>query len=214
MDNIYIEKIHACEIKEVANILTDAFETNPAYSLIFNKPDLREGLIWLFNTNLFLLNRRQAVTRVIKEKESGKITGTFTLIPPEGIKRIFGDYLRTGLPEFICRFGISSLYRMSGMDNYNKKILTESIKSRKYHYLSMVAVKESYRRSGIGSFAIKNLLDELHKTKRDCHLLGLTTQLPENVSFYSQLGFEIIDEGEVHFKKNRYYNYNMKYVIP
>jgi GNAT superfamily N-acetyltransferase len=214
MNNFYIEKIQPYEIKEVATILTDAFDTNPAYSLIFNKTCLRDGLTWLFTTNLFLLNRRQILTRVVKEKQSGKIAGTFMLIPPEGVKRIFGDYLRIGLPEFICRFGISSLYRMLGMDSYNKKILTKSIKSKEYYYLSMVVVKESYRRTGIGSFAVKNCLDELRTTKSNCHILGLTTQLPENVSFYSRLGFEIIDEGEVHFKKNRYYNCNMKYVIP
>jgi predicted N-acetyltransferase YhbS len=213
MNNFYIEKIQTCEITGIANILTEAFETNPAYSSIFNRSDLREGLIWLFKTNLFLLNRRQVLTRVIKEKKSGRITGTFTLIPPKGAKITIGDYLRTGLPAFICRFGISSLYRMLDMDHYNKKILTESIQSGEYYYLSMVAVKETYRRAGIGSFAIKSCLDELHKAKRNCHLVGLTTQLPENVFFYSRLGFEIIDEGEVHFKKNHYYNCNMKYVI-
>jgi predicted N-acetyltransferase YhbS len=100
---------------------------------------------------------------------------------------------------------------MLGMENYNKKILTEAIKSKEYYYLSMVAVKEKYRGKGIGSFSIRSCLDELSETKRNCNLLGLTTQLPENVVFYSRLGFEKINDGEVFFnKKVHYYNCNMK----
>jgi len=154
-----IEKIQAHEYEEVAVVLTDAFETNLAYSLVFHKNNLREGLIWLFRTNLFLLNRRQALTRVIKERLSGKIVGTFTLIPPEGIKRTFGDYLQIGLPTFIRKFGFSALYRMTGMDNLNKKVLAVSMQSKEYYYLSMVVVKKEYRGTGIGSFAIRSCLD-------------------------------------------------------
>lgn len=211
--NFLIEDIQAHEIEEVALLLTDAFETNPAYSLVFHQNDVREGLIWLFRTNLFLLNRRQVLTRVIKEKGSGKIIGTYTLLPPGGIKRTFGDYLQIGLPAFIRRFGFSALFRMTGMDNHNKKILTDAIQSKEYYYLSMVVIKEEFRGTGIGTYAIKNCLNELRQQKRDCHLLGLTTQLPENVSFYSRLRFELIDEGTVHFKRSHYYNYNMRYVF-
>jgi GNAT superfamily N-acetyltransferase len=202
------------EINEVADILTDSFETNPVYSSIFKETDLREGLIWIFRTDLFLLNRRQILTKVVKEKDSGKIVGTFTLIPPNGGKRTCSDYLQIGLPKFVYKFGISVFCRMLGLESYNKKILTKAIKSKEYYYLSMVAVKKEYKRTGIGSFAIKSCLDELIKTKRNSSILGLTTQLPENVTFYSRLGFEKIDDGDVFFnKKIHYYNCNMKYVF-
>jgi ribosomal protein S18 acetylase RimI-like enzyme len=214
MDNFFIEKMQLHEINEVADILTDSFETNPIYSSIFNEIDLREGLIWIFRTDLFLLNRRQILTKVVKEKNSGKVVGTFTLIPPNDGKRTFNDYLQIGLPKFVYRFGFSVFCRILGLESYNKKILTKAIKSKNYYYLSMVAVKEEYKRNGIGSFAIKSCLDELIKTKKKSPLLGLTTQLPENVIFYSRLGFEKIDDGEVFFnKKIHYYNCNMKYIL-
>ncbi|MDR2125894.1 MAG: GNAT family N-acetyltransferase [Prevotellaceae bacterium] len=212
-NRFYIAEMQTCEVKEVANLLTDAFETNPAYSLIFHKNDLREGLLWLFRTNLVLLNRRQRLTRVVKEKKSGDIVGTFTLLPPEGVKRTLGDYLRVNLFEFIYRFGFYALYRMVGLDGCNKTILHEAMKSTKYYYLSMVVVNAAYRGKGLGSFAVGSCLDELRTTENQCHLLGLTTQLQENVSFYSRLGFEVINEGKVVFGKNRYYNWNMKCTI-
>jgi ribosomal protein S18 acetylase RimI-like enzyme len=213
LNNFYIEKMQMHEINEVTNILTDAFETNPAYSSIFNQTNLREGLLWLFGTSLFLLNRRQILTDLVKEKDSGRIVGTFTLIPPGGPKRTFNDYLQVGLPEFIYRFGLPVLFRMLGMESFNKKVLTASIKSKEYYYLSMVVIKKEYRGKGIGSFAIKSCLNEWCERERNCHLLGLTTQLPENVSFYSRLGFEKIDEKEVYFnKKIHYYNCNMKLI--
>lgn len=212
-DSFYIEKMQMPELKEVALILTDAFETNPAYSLIFREQDIRNGLIWLFETNLFLLNRHAILTSVVKEKQSGEIVGTFTVIPPNGSKRLLSDYLHIGLPAFIYRYGFSTLYRMLCLDSYNKDILTKSIQSKVYYYLSMVVVKETYRGQGVGSFAIRSCLNELHQTKHNCNILGLTTQLPQNVSFYSNLGFELIDEGEIYFNKTSYYNYNMRYSI-
>jgi len=211
-ENISIGEMKISELEEVAGILTDAFETNPAYSLIFKNADnLKEGLFWLFKTNLFLLNRRQILTRVVKDKDSGKILGSYTLIPPGGAKISFVDYFKIGLFRFIRKFGFRTLNKMMGMDSYNKELLNKSIQVKDYYYLSMVALKEECRGRGLGSYMIKHCLEELSRSGRECNLLGLTTQLPENVIFYSRLGFELIDEGEAVYKQDRYYNYNMKY---
>jgi GNAT superfamily N-acetyltransferase len=145
----------------------------------------------------------------VKEK-SGKIIGTFTLIPPQGLKKNLSGYSKIGIPRFILRFGISPLVRMLGLDSYNKKLLTESIKVPEYYYLHIVAVKEEYRGLGVGSFALKYAIKELVSDNPTCNMLGLTTQLPKNVEFYSRLGFDKIDEGTVDFKGNKYYNANMK----
>lgn len=209
--DIIIEPLHKNEQKEVASMLTDTFESNPAYALIFTEKDkLREGLFWLFKTNLFLINRRMSVTRVLKEKQSGKIIGVYSLLPPGGISPKPNDYFQIGLPQFIIKFGFGTLQKMLGMDSYNKKLLTKSINTNQYYYLSMVAIRKEYRGSGIGSFMIKNCIDELRKEEKNCSVLGLTTQLPENVTFYSRLGFQKLDEGEVQFKQDSYYNYNLK----
>jgi ribosomal protein S18 acetylase RimI-like enzyme len=210
--NIRTEKMQTGEIDRIAIILTNAFEANPAYSLIFNQTGkLREGLLWLFKTNLFLINRRQTLTTVIKENGSNKIIGTLTLIPPGGIENTLSDYFHAGLLQFVVKFGFRTLFKMLGMSSFNKNTLKKSIKAEKYYYLSMVAISEEYRGKGIGSFAVQNCLDALSKTEKECRLVGLTTQLSENVAFYSRLGFEKIDEGYVSFKKHRYFNWNMKY---
>ena len=209
--DIQIEKLQKNEQEKAATILTDAFESNPAYALIFTKKDkLKEGLFWLFKTNLFLLNRRMSVTRVVKEMESGKIVGVFSLLPPAGVKSKFSDYLQIGIPQFILKFGFRTLIKMLEMDSFNKKLLTNAIGTKEYYYLSMVAVREEYRGHGIGSFMIANCLEELRSAEKKGHIVGLTTQLPENVTFYTRLGFQKLDEGEVQFKQDCYYNYNMR----
>ncbi|NDW12644.1 N-acetyltransferase [Bacteroides sp. 214] len=209
--NVQIEELKKDEYEKVAAMLTDAFESNPAYALIFARKDkLREGLLWLFKTNLFLINRRMPVTKVVREKGTGKIIGVFSLLPPGGVKPKLGDYFKIGLPGFISKFGFRTLHKMLGMDSYNKELLTNAIGINEYYYLSMVAIKEEYRGTGIGSFMISHCLDELRSIERDCNIVGLTTQLPENVTFYSRLGFEKLDEGEVRFKQDCYYNYNMR----
>ncbi|MDR1880840.1 MAG: GNAT family N-acetyltransferase [Tannerellaceae bacterium] len=210
-EQLFIEKIRHSEINEVAGILTDAFKTNPAYSIIFKKKNqLEDGLLWLFRANLFIHNEKQALTRVVKEKNTGKIVGTFTLIPPQGLKSSLFIYSKIDIPGFILTFGLTPLIRTLSLDRCNKNVLKESIKASEYHYLSMVVIKKEYRGKGIGSYTIKSVIQELTSSDSTCNLLGLTTQLPENVRFYSRLGFNIIDEGYVDFKKDRYYNYNMK----
>ena len=211
MKALLIEKIHSSEINEVADILTDAFKTNPAYSIIFkNKNQQKEGLLWLFKTSLILNNHKQTLTSVIKEQDTGKIIGTYTLIPPEGVKNRISIYSKIGILGFISKFGLKSLIRMLGLDSCNKLSLTQSIKNSEYYYLSMVVIREEYRGAGIGSYSIKYAIRELISSHPTCKLIGLTTQLPENVTFYSKLGFDKLDEGYINFKGDRYYNYNMK----
>lgn len=210
--DVKIEKLQQSDIEIVAALLADTFETNPAYALIFKKKDtLWDGLYWLFKTNLILINKRGTVTSVAKEKATGNIIGVYSLLPPGGVKSAFSDYLHIDLPQFIVKFGFGTLQKMLGMDSYNKQLLNEAIHTNEYYYLSMVAIKQEYRGEGIGSFMIRNCIDELKSRERKCHLVGLTTQLPENVTFYAKLGFQKLNEGEVQFKENRYYNYNIKY---
>jgi predicted GNAT family N-acyltransferase len=211
MNNILVDKIQNTDIENVANILTEAFETNPAYALIFKNEDLRkDGLFWVFKTSLILNNRKQLLTRVIREKNTGKIIGTFTLIPPKGVKNNIFIYSKIGLLHFISKYGIKPLIRMLSLDNCNKSSLANSIKASEYYYLSMVVIQKEYRGTGIGSYVITQAIKELASSNPICNLMGLTTQLPENVIFYSRLGFEKLDEGYINFKGDKYYNYNMK----
>jgi Acetyltransferase (GNAT) family. len=214
MKAFLIEKIHNSEIEEVAGILTDAFYANPAYSIVFKKKSQqKEGLYWLFKTSLILNNYRETLTHIIKEKDTGKIIGTFTLIPPRGVKKEIVVYSKIGIVGFIAKFGINTFFRMLRLDDCNKLTLKKSIKNSAYYYLSMVVIREEYRGKGIGSYAIKYAIQELIASNPSCDIIGLTTQLPENVVFYSRLGFIILDEGFIDFKEDRYYNYNMKLTL-
>lgn len=211
LPDVRIDRLKESEYEEVATILVDAFESNLAYASIFvNKDKLRDGLFWLFKTNLFLINRRQAVTKVVRIKNSMEIIGVFSLLPPNGVKSEFRDYFKIGLPRFIMNFGLSALRTMLKMDSLNKELLTNAIGTNDYYYLSMVAIKANYQGSGIGSYMIDDCLQKLRSINRICHIVGLTTQLPENVTFYNRLGFLKLDEGEIQLKKGCYYNYNMK----
>ncbi|MDR2466798.1 MAG: GNAT family N-acetyltransferase [Prevotellaceae bacterium] len=210
MNEIVIDKIQNSDFNEVADILTDAFLTNPAYSLIFkNKNRRKEGLLWLFKANLFIINEKKALTNIVKDKKTSEIIGTYTLIPPNGINSSISTYLKVNIPRFILKFGTNALFRMLILDGINKKTLKKAIKTSDFYYLSMVAIRREYRRKGIGSEMINCAVRELVSLPLACNLVGLTTQLPENKTFYSRLGFVSLDEGCIDFKKDKYYNYNM-----
>ena len=210
MTEYTINKLETNEIEEVSEMLTDAFLTNPAYSIIFkNKEHLKEGLLWVFRTNLFLLNQKRVFTNVIKAKDSNEIVGTFTILPPEGVKTNLSTYFKIGIPHFISKFGINSLLRMTSLDSFNNKILTDAMQTAEYFYLHMVVVKEKYRGTGIGTFALKNAIRELTDSNPASRKLALTTQLPINVLFYARLGFTNLNEEIVNFKGDSYFNSNM-----
>jgi predicted N-acetyltransferase YhbS len=214
MNEITINKIQNSEIEEVADILTDAFHTNPAYSLIFKKKNQRkEGLLWLFKTNLLIINKKKVLTNVVKDKKTGKIIGTYTLIPPSGVNSSISTYLKVNIPIFIIKFGANALFRMLILDGINKKTLKKSIGTSNFYYLSMVAIKKEFRGKGIGSEVINCAIQELTSLQPICNSVGLTTQLPENEIFYSRLGFITLDKGYIDFKENKYYNYNMKKIL-
>ncbi|WP_260202304.1 hypothetical protein [Dysgonomonas capnocytophagoides] len=110
LPDVRIDKLKESEYEEVAAILVDAFESNLAYTSIFvNKDRLRDGLFWLFKTNLYLINKRQSVTKVVRMKNSREIIGVFSLLPPNGVKSEFRDYFKIGLPRFIMNFGFAAL---------------------------------------------------------------------------------------------------------
>lgn len=210
-NNIQIEKLEAKDLEIVAQMLADTFTANPAYASIFrNKGKLRNGLYWLFRTNLFLLNKRVSVTNILKDTSSKEIIGVYSLLPPKGVKFTIADYLQVGIPQFIFKFGLSPLVRMLELDSLNKKQLKDMIGVNEYYYISMVAIRENYRGTGLGSMMLGNCLGKLKEEKETCSVVGLTTQLPENVEFYSRLGFRLLDEKEIQFRESKYYNYNMR----
>ena len=214
MNAFLIEKIQHSEIEEVAGILTDAFYANPVYSIVFKKKNQqKEGLYWLFKASLILNNYKETLTHIIKEKDSGKIIGTFTLIPPQGIKKEIAVYSKIGIVGFIAKFGINTFLRMLRLDDCNKLTLKKSMKTSAYYYLSMVVIQKEYRGKGIGSYAIEHAIRELIASNPSCNIIGLTTQLPENTAFYFKIGFILLDEGFIDFKGDRYYNYNMKLTL-
>lgn len=213
--DVLIEPIKSSEIENVSTILANAFYTNPAYAAVFkDKPQLKEGLLWLFRASLLINNQKQPLSMVVKEKSSGEIIGTYTLIPPQGVKGSISIYRKIGLGNFISKFGFSTLIRMLKLDSINKNLLDKSLENSKHYYLSMVVIKEEYQGKGIGSLVLKQAINSLLDSDLACRIIGLTTQLPENVVFYSRLGFSKLDEGYVAFRESKYYNYNMKYDLP
>lgn len=213
--DVLIEPIKSSEIESVSAILTNAFYTNPAYAAVFkDKSQLKEGLQWLFRASLLINNQKQPLSMVVKEKSSGEMIGTYTLIPPQGVKGSISIYRKIGLGNFISKFGFRTLIRMLKLDSINKNLLDKSLENSKHYYLSMVVIKEEYQGKGIGSLVLKQAINNLLDSDPACRIIGLTTQLPENVVFYSRLGFSKLDEGYVTFRESKYYNYNMKYDLP
>lgn len=107
MAGFLIEPIRYSEIENVAVILKNAFYTNPAYSSVFkDKYQLKEGLGWLFKASLIISNHKSPLTMVVKEKNSQEIIGTFTLIPPQGVKKNISIYKKNRNNKFYFQIRI------------------------------------------------------------------------------------------------------------
>lgn len=197
-------------LDDCTQLLTDAFADNSAYQLIFREgADPRPGLYKIFKSSLRLLNDKQALSRIILDRENGDLLGTYTLIPPQHKGAKIGTYLSLPFPQFVWEYGIFAVWRMFETDRLNIKALQKAMPQDEFAYLSMVAIVEEKRGTGIGSYAMQACIEE-HERGKDAALpIALTTQLPENVRFYEKHGFQLLDEGLLRLGRRSYYNYCM-----
>jgi len=191
-----------------ADLLTEAFFENPGHVFIY--PDARtrrERLRWLMHANLGA--QLTVGTSFAAKTTSGEIaTMAFWHAPGA----------RKATPERMARFGFAEMADRHGAEAYTRMVLSvrelelrrlAGLRGRESWYLNNMVVASAYRGTGVGSRLLRQQIEEV--VDPSGHPASLTTQRPENVTFYRRLGFEVTDDRPVEIGSASFTNWIMVY---
>ena len=189
-----------------AELLAHAFFTNPAHAYICPDPARRTAqLRWLLGGNLRLQPDLTASFCVARDS----IVDAMGFWTPPGAAEIgFMAKVKAGILAAPVRLGAGGTRRLlevtSEIDRQRDRLLADG----PFWYLNNMAVREELRGTGIGTNLLREQLAGLTETAPAAPA-ALTTQRPENVTFYRRLGFEIASEDIVGRGPGSFTNWTM-----
>jgi len=176
-------------LPSAAELLADAFFTNPAHSYICPDPARRRAqLEWLLGGNL-RLQPDLGASFCLADGLVVKAMGFWTRSDAAGIGLL--AKLRAGLLAAPLRLGAGGVRRLFEVTSAIERHLARSLTDRPYWYLNNMVVRKELRGTGVGSQLLGEQL-QLVTGKEPGLAVALSTQRPENVTFYRRLGFGVV----------------------
>jgi ribosomal protein S18 acetylase RimI-like enzyme len=184
------------QVLPVAALLADAFVDNAAYSFLF--PDVarrRELLADFFARNLQTHLPHRCTYVWTPEPE--RVLATVTVRPPGGIPISLATMIRRGLLPFAVKNGVNAVRRLFYLIEHTDRIDTEATGGRSHFHLHMMAVHPEHQGAGIGTALLRAAMGAKISQPEAQRPISLSTERPENLSFYRRLGFETKGEYEL-----------------
>jgi len=178
-------------LASAGGLLAEAFFTNPAHVYFCPDETKRSAqLEWILGGNLRLQDL--GASFCIAEGPVVDAMGFWTRsdAPAVGLLR----QLRAGLAATPIRLGWTGTRRLFEVTGAIDRQLEQALGDRPYWYLNNMVVRERLRGTGIGTGLLRQQLEIVREREPD-RAIALTTQRPENVTFYQRLGFEpVLDQ--------------------
>jgi GNAT superfamily N-acetyltransferase len=210
-----LQVLDSSYIPECAKVMAEALSESPSYVYIFRgtKGYRTNALEWLFERNLRLTVGKCPLTlRGILDAETGQVICCFLWTPVEHADLKLWEMIQAGLWQLPIRFGFLTLNRllklMDQMEAAGGKPrdmnsitgdMDQESSATKYIMLERMAVRPSFQGKGLGTKALRAVLQEeqakLNRLEDGTNSQQLEihfeTQEERNVLFYSRLGFEV-----------------------
>lgn len=177
-----------------ARLLAEAFFTNPAHTFIFPEPETRAArLRWLLGANL---KRQPDLSESFCLTDGPDVIAmgfwTRSTTPKPGLLAM----LRAGILAAPLRVGMAGFQRALESGAAIDSEVALALGDQPHWYLNNMAVAESLRGKGVGGELLGRQLERIGKIE-PAFPVGLSTQRPENVTFYQRLGFEPVRDETV-----------------
>jgi GNAT superfamily N-acetyltransferase len=177
--------------ESAAELLAEAFFTNPAHTYFCPDPRRRRGqLEWLLGGNLRLQPDLRA-SFCLTEGRVVEAMGFWTRSTAAKVGTL--RQIRGGLLAAPVRLGWANVRRLFEVLREVDRHLELSLGDRPYWYLNNMVVREHLRGSGVGTRLLREQLPIVAE-REPAWEIALSTQRPENVTFYQRLGFEPVLE--------------------
>lgn len=195
-------------LDSAAALLAESFFMNPAHTYVCRDPHKRLAqLHWLLGGNLRLqpdLRASSCLADGLVVDAMGfwtRSTGT----RPGTLRKIRG-----GLLAAPARLGCGGVRRLFEVTREMSRHLEHALGDRPYWYLNNMVVRDHLRGRGIGSRLLREQLPVMARLEPR-YSIALSTQRPENVTFYDRLGFRPVLEDVVGGGPGAFRNWIMLY---
>ncbi len=196
------------DIVPASLLLADAFHDNPAHTYIYPN-DLRrlEQMKWLMRTNL---NAQLKLGQSFAKKTAdGSIAAMGFWHPPGAPQANTLQLFQLGFFSMPFHHGIPAFKRMLHAVREIELRRARALSGRKSWYLNNMVVSQDQRGRGLGGETLRRELETWVRPSGYC--ASLTTQKPENVSFYRALGFEVADDTPIIDGRQEFNNWVMMF---
>jgi ribosomal protein S18 acetylase RimI-like enzyme len=188
MRNLY--KLDIKDTNLASEILAKAFINYPPFEYVF--PDIDERKKKLAKVLKFLL--KCGICNGVVVAPSKNLEGISIWYKSENLNNSFVTILKSGFISLLFSMRMDSLKRFLSLGNKKKKHRNQIIKN-KYYFLDMIGVAPEYKNKGYG----KLMIQEMMKLNNNENLpVYLETSNFDNIKYYTQYGFGLIDEYNIY----------------
>jgi GNAT superfamily N-acetyltransferase len=172
-----------------ASLLAEAFFTNPPHVYICPNDATRyANLEWLLGANLRLQPDLGTSFCVV---EDGKVNAMGFWTRSSAPKIGMWAKIRVGILAAPIRLGWRGFRRLFEVTDAVELHLAEAFGDRPFVYLNNMVVRQHLRGTGVGTRLLREQLGVVSAANPDA-IIALSTQRPENVTFYDRLGFRVV----------------------
>ena len=182
-------------LEEASSLAAAAFAKAPCYveMLPGNEEERVVFLKWLFEKNFMLRMDKQCCRCTY---DGNKLVSFFMFTLPSIRHPNFCDMLKVGLVLGLWSYGYGTVNRMLAIKNWFEEKESAILKRLNKENTQMIRLERmtvlpSCQGKGVGTASLTKALEDADKLGLAC-ILG--TQETRNVTFYSRLGFKIVDE--------------------
>jgi GNAT superfamily N-acetyltransferase len=175
-------------LDSAAALLAESFFSNPAHTYLCPDPRRRLAqLEWLLGGNLRLQDLGASFCLAEGPVVDAMGFWTRSTAPKIGTLR----KIRAGLLGAPARLGWAGVRRLFEVTGEIDRHLERAMEERPYWYLNNMVVRERLRGTGVGTRLLREQIPAVAKSE-PTYAIALSTQRPENVTFYQRLGFEVV----------------------
>jgi GNAT superfamily N-acetyltransferase len=196
-----LETLQAGGVEEAAGLAAAALVHSPAYAYIFEALDESarlKALTWLFEVNIRLRLDSGAARCAYAQRAGGRaeMVCFFMMLPPNSEEIGTWAMVANGILSFPFRFGFQAFWRLLEVKARHDRLDRTFLEARSnplgtFCRLERMAVHPSWQGKGVGS---RILGDAIAEAASQGYGVKLSTQEPRNVTFYSRLGFTLVEQ--------------------
>lgn len=185
MSSLY--SLTKADIPRAVACLKDAFRDDPLWTEVFRDDPDREDSLTSFYTIPLLYGMKFGKAYAT----SSAVEGVAVWLPQKYANLNMWGMLRSGALKYGAKMGKETIHNLTIVSNKLGPDRKELLKGKPYQYLIIIGVSSAVQGQGYGSKLMEAMKEECD---RNGQYLYLETEKEENIAFYEEHGFSVLQK--------------------